>query len=189
VGKVLLVFLGPLLGMPLPLIPFQILWLNLVTDGILGLGIGVESGEPDVMRRPPQSPTAGVLSAGLTGQIMWIGLLLGGVNLGVAWWAYHSGQSAWQTIVMTTVVLLQVVEAHAGRSKHISVFRLSPWSNRALFASTGLILLLQVMVIYLPPLQFLFGTADLSLRQLAVPVAAGALVLSVMELSKRFGRR
>jgi Ca2+-transporting ATPase len=188
VGKVLLVFLGPMLGMPLPLIPFQILWLNLVTDGVLGLGIGVEAAEPNVMRRPPQSPTAGVLSAGLTGQIVWMGLLLGGVNLGVAWWAYHSGQSAWQTIVMTTVVLLQVVEAHVGRSAHTSVFRLSPWSNRALLASTGLILLLQLLVIYLTPLQFLFGTADLSLPQLAVPVAAGVLVLAVMELSKRVGR-
>jgi Ca2+-transporting ATPase len=188
VGKVLLVFAGPLLGMPLPLIPFQILWLNLVTDGMLGLGIGVEPAEADVMKRPPQSPSAGVLSQGLAGQILWIGLLLGAVNLSVAWWAFATRQDAWQTIVMTTVVLLQVVEAFVGRSKSVSVFRMSPWTNRPLVAFAVFILVLQVFVIYLPPLQFVFGTSALSAHQLAVPLLAGSFVLAVMELAKRFGR-
>jgi len=188
VGKVLLVFVGPLLGMPLPLIPFQILWLNLVTDGMLGLGIGVEPAEADVMKRPPQPPAAGVLSQGLAGQVLWTGLLLGGVNLSVAGWAVATHQDAWQTIVMTTVVLLQVVEAHVGRSKSVSVFRMSPWSNRPLVFFTSLILILQLIVIYLPPLQLVFGTGALSARQLAVPLLAGSFVLAVMELAKRFGR-
>ena len=188
VGKVLLIFVGPLLGMPLPLTPFQILCLNLVTDGMLGLGIGVEPAEADVMKRPPQSPTAGVLSQGLAGQILWTGLLLGGVNLTVAWWAFATRQDGWQAIVMTTVVLLQVVEAHVGRSKSVSVFRMSPWTNRPLVVFTALILVLQLIVIYLPPLQSVFGTSALSARQLAVPLLAGSFVLAVMELAKRFGR-
>ena len=188
VGKVLLIFVGPMLGMPLPLTPFQILCLNLVTDGMLGLGIGVEPAEADVMKRPPQSPTAGVLSQGLAGQILWTGLLLGGVNLTVAWWAFATRQDGWQAIVMTTVVLLQVVEAHVGRSKSVSVFRMSPWTNRPLVVFTALILVLQLIVIYLPPLQSVFGTSALSARQLAVPLLAGSFVLAVMELAKRFGR-
>ena len=188
VGKVLLIFVGPLLGMPLPLTPFQILCLNLVTDGMLGLGIGVEPAAADVMKRPPQSPTAGVLSQGLAGQILWTGLLLGGVNLTVAWWAFATRQDGWQAIVMTTVVLLQVVEAHVGRSKSVSVFRMSPWTNRPLVVFTALILVLQLIVIYLPPLQSVFGTSALSARQLAVPLLAGSFVLAVMELAKRFGR-
>jgi Ca2+-transporting ATPase len=183
-GKVLLVFLAPLMGLPLPLLPFQILWLNLVTDGVLGLGIGVERAQRDTMRRPPRPPSEGVLAAGLSRQILWLGTLLGALNLAVAWWAFSTGQQEFQTIVMTTVVLLQIVEAHAGRSPSESLFRLNPLTNRPLLAGTALVLVLQVVIAYFPPLQSLFGTAALTVPQLAVPLAAVGLLIAVLEIYK-----
>ena len=183
-GKVLLVFLGPLTGLPLPLLPFQILLLNLVTDGLLGLGIGVERAHQDTMRRPPRPPSEGVLAAGLSRQILWLGALLGVLNLAVAWWAFSTDQQGFQTIVMTTVVLLQIVEAHAGRSPSESLFRLNPLTNRALLAGTALVLVLQVAVSYFPPLQSLFGTAALTVRQLSVPLAAVGFLIAVLEIIK-----
>jgi Ca2+-transporting ATPase len=186
-GKVLLVFVCPLLGMPLPLLPFQILWLNLVTDGALGLGIGVEAAEPGTMQRPPQSPSAGILTGRLWVQILWIGALLGIVNLSVAYWAFTSNQPGWQTIVMTTVMLLQIVEAHVSRSSKVPVMRLDPLSNRALFFITVLLVVLQALVIYTPALHGLFGTAPLSACQLLVPLAAGLIVLIIVEAVKGLG--
>jgi Ca2+-transporting ATPase len=187
-GKVLLVFLGPLFGMPLPLLPFQILWLNLVTDGVLGLGIGVEAAERDAMRRPPQATSVGILDRGVIHRVCWLGALLGAVNLTVAWWAFSTRQPAWQTIVMSTVVLLQIVEAHVGRSWTESVFRLNPLTNRALLAGTGAVLLLQAAAMYVPPLPQLFGTAPLAAYQLVVPLIAGWFVLSAVEIAKQIGR-
>jgi Ca2+-transporting ATPase len=188
-GKLLLVFVGPLLGMPLPLLPFQILWLNLVTDGVLGLGIGVEPAERGVMQRPPQLPSEGLLSRGVGARILWQGVLLGAVNLGIAYWAWSSGMAEWQTLTLTTVVLLQVFQAQATRSSTESVFRLDPFSNRALLAATGALLVLQAAAVYLPPLQGVFGTASLGAGQLAIPLAAGVGVLLVVELAKRLTRR
>ncbi len=187
-GKLLLVFVGPLLGMPLPLLPFQILWLNLVTDGVLGLGIGVEPAERGVMKRSPQKPSDSILARGLGLEILWQGVLLGMVNLAVAWWAWSTGQPEWQTIVLTAVVLLQVFQAQAGRSSRESVFRLNPLSNKALLGATGLILGLQAGVIYFPPLHAVFATLPLSGYQLAIPLLAGLFILCVVEAAKMLGR-
>lgn len=114
---------------------------------------------------------------------------MGMVNLAVAWWAWTTGQPGWQTIVMSAVVLLQIVEAHVTRSSSDSVFSLNPFSNRALLLATGLVVALQTIVIYAPPLQGIFGTAALDAHQVVVPFAAGLLLLVVTEGAKWFGRR
>jgi len=189
IGKLLLVFLSPLFGTPLPLSPFQILWLNLVTDGVLGLGIGLEPAERGTMQRPPQRPTDGILARGLGLRIIWQGLLLGAVNLAVALWAFHAWPGQWQTIVLTTVVLLQVFQAHATRSSRESVLRVDPRSNRGLLVATGLLLALQACVVFVPPLHAIFDTSALSLRQALIPVAAGVVVLLAVEAVKLAGRR
>ncbi|MBN1607900.1 MAG: cation-translocating P-type ATPase [Polyangiaceae bacterium] len=188
-GKLALVFGGPVFGMPLPLLPFQILWLNLVTDGVLGLGIGVEPAERGTMQRPPQRPSEGILAGGLGLQIVWQGLLIGVVNLGVALWAWKTNQPEWRSVVMTTVVLVQVFQAQASRSQNVSVFRLSPMSNRALVAATGSVLVLQAAIVFIPPLQSWFGASGLSSLQLGVLFAAGLFVLLVVEAGKLVSRR
>ena len=176
-------------GTPLPLSPFQILWLNLVTDGVLGLGIGLEPAERGTMQRPPQRPTDGILARGLGLRILWQGLLLGVVNLAVALWAFHSGQAQWQTITMTAVVVLQIFQAQASRSTSEPVWRVDPRSNPGLLATTGIILVLQAAVIFVPQLHAIFNTTSLSVQQTMVPFAAGLLVLMIVESVKILGRR
>lgn len=189
IGKLLLVFLSPLFGTPLPLSPFQILWLNLVTDGVLGLGIGLEPAERGTMQRPPQRPTDGILARGLGIQIVWQGLLLGAVNLAVALWAFHTWPAHWQTVVMTTVVLLQVFQAQASRSSKDSVFLVDPRSNPGLLVTTGIILALQASVVFIPQLHAIFDTSSLSVQQTMVPIVGGLFVLLMVEAVKLVVRR
>jgi Ca2+-transporting ATPase len=188
-GKLMLVFVGPVLGMPLPLLPFQILWLNLVTDGVLGLAIGVEPPERGTMQRPPQWPSEGILPGRLGLEVVWQGLLIGGVALGVAFWGWRTNQPEWRSLAMTSIVLVQVFQAIAGRSQSASAFTLNPLSNRALIAAIGAVIGLQAAVPYLPPLQALFGTAGLAPLQLLVPVLAGGVILLMVEGVKLARRR
>jgi Ca2+-transporting ATPase len=160
-----------------------------VTDGVLGLGIGLEPAERGTMLRPPQRPTDGILARGLGLQIVWQGLLLGAVNLAVAIWAYHTWQAQWQTVVMTTVVLLQVFQAQASRSSEDSVFDVNPLSNPGLLATTGIIFALQASVVFIPQLHGIFATTSLTALQTAVPFAAGLIVLLVVAAVKRIVRR
>ncbi|MBN1962843.1 MAG: cation-translocating P-type ATPase [Deltaproteobacteria bacterium] len=183
-AKLLLVFVGPLLGMPLPLTPFQILWLNLVTDGVLGLGIGVEPSEPDVMQRKPQKSSEGILAHGLGIQIIWQGLLMGIVSIAVGWWAFSTKQPQWQTLVLTTVVLLQIFQAHASRSSQQSVFKQNPFSNKPLLGATLLLIILQAAVIYISPLHNIFATLSMSAKQVGISFLAGLVVLIVVEIFK-----
>ena len=188
IGKTILVLCGPLLGMPLPLTPFQILWLNLVTDGVLGLGIGVEPAEPGTMQRPPRAPTEGILAGGLGSKIVWIGVMLGIANLAVTFTAWKTGGSHWQTIALLTVVLLQIVAAYANRSWSVSVFRLNPFSNKALIAAIAVVLSLQVLITYVPGLGRIFGTVPLHLSAMAAPLGASIIILGLIELGKWFER-
>ena len=188
-GKVLAVFAAPLMGLPLLFSPFQLLWLNLVTDGVLGLGMSVEPAERGAMQRPPHKPSEGVFARGLGGQIIWLGILIGVLVLGVAVWGWRTGQEGWQTMAVTTVVFAQVFQALAIRSNTESLFRQGLLSNRALLASAAVVVLLQLIVIYTPILQGLFGTVPLSSFQLVVTVLAGSVVLWVVEIEKAFRRR
>jgi Ca2+-transporting ATPase len=188
-GKVLSVLAAPLFGLPLLFSPFQLLWLNLVTDGALGLGMSVEPAERGTMQRPPHKPSEGVFARGLGGQIIWLGILIGALVLGVAAWGWLTGQAAWQTMAVTTVVFAQVFQALAIRSNTESLFRQGVLSNKPLLASAAVVVLLQLVVIYLPTLHGLFGTVPLSPLQLAVTVLAGSIVLWVVEIEKAFRRR
>jgi Ca2+-transporting ATPase len=188
-GKVLAVFAAPLLGLPLLFSPFQLLWLNLITDGALGLGMSVEPAERGAMQRPPHKPSEGVFARGLGGQIVWLGILIGLLVLGVAVWGWRTGQEGWQTMAVTTVVFAQVFQALAIRSNTESLFRQGLLSNRALLLSAAAVVILQLVVIYTPILQNLFDTVSLSPLQLAVTALAGSVVLWVVEIEKAFRRR
>lgn len=184
VGKVLLVLLAPLFGLPVPLTPFQILWLNLVTDGVLGLGIGMEPADPGAMKRPPRNPSEGIMSGGTGLSIFLLGSLLGAVNLGVAFWAFQQSEAPATIIIMTTVVILQIVEAHVLRSNSRSVFFMNPLSNKPLLAATLVVIVLQALVITLPPIGSIFETGVMSPDLMAVPLIAGGVVLVILEAMK-----
>ena len=132
IGKVLVMLIAPFLGKPLPLLPLQLLWLNLLTDGLLGLGMGVENPEPDTMKRKPYSPTEGVFSRGAGTQTIWVGVLIGALALSLGSWYFFTGRPEWQTMIFTSLAFMQVFQALASRSAKISLFKQGLLSNTLL---------------------------------------------------------
>jgi Ca2+-transporting ATPase len=184
IGKVLVMLLAPFLGKPIPLLPLQLLWLNLLTDGLLGLGIGVEGAESDTMKRPPYSPKEGVFSRGAGSQVIWVGLLIGSLALGLGAWYFFTGREEWQTMVFSFLAFAQVFQALASRSQKDSFFKTGLSGNRLLAMMALLVVILQLLVIYVPALSSFFEVIPLSGLDLLVAVGAGALVLLAIELEK-----
>jgi P-type Ca2+ transporter type 2C len=186
-GKVLVMLLAPFLGITVALQPLQLLWLNLLTDGLLGLGLGVEPAEPGTMRRPPRSPHAGLFSEGLGRHIVWVGILIGLVALAVGALYFdpaNPGDRTWQTMIFTTLAFLQVGQALASRSTEQSVFKLGLFSNKPLLALVILVILLQLAAIYVPFLDDFFQITPLAGRDLALAAAAGLIPLAAIEIEK-----
>jgi Ca2+-transporting ATPase len=184
IGKVLVMLLAPFLGKPIPLLPLQLLWLNLLTDGLLGLGLGVEQSEKDTMQRPPYSPDEAVFSRGAGRQTIWVGILIGALGLGIGSWYYFRGRPEWQTMVFCSLAFAQVGQALASRSRRESLFALGLGSNPLLLGMAALVTLLQLAVIYIPPVAAFFYVMPLSLPDLLIALGAGVLVLTVMEGAK-----
>ncbi|MEX2112566.1 MAG: cation-translocating P-type ATPase [Pirellulales bacterium] len=190
-GEVWVMVLGPLVGMPLPLLPLQILWINLVTDGLPGLALAVEPAERNTMRRPPYPPGEHIMGRGMWRDIAWIGLLMGTVSLAMGYFEWADGvatEDHWRTLVFTVLTLSQMGNAMAIRSERDSLFRIGVFSNRAMIGSVALTFALQMAVIYAPPLQRVFRTTSLTLGELAACIALSSVVFWVIEASKLAAR-
>ncbi|MEW5869368.1 MAG: cation-translocating P-type ATPase [Chloroflexota bacterium] len=190
IGKVSVMLLAPVLGKPLPLEPLQLLWLNLLTDGLLGLGLGMEPPEMDAMRRPPYSPQAGFFSQGLGRHILWVGALIGALALGLGYIYWRIDPNGnWQTMVFTTLAFSQLAQSFATRSRRESFFLLGIRSNLAGSFLAVLVLVLQLSVLYVPFLSNFFHTRPLSALDLAISLAASSLVFAAIEIEKWLTRR
>ncbi len=189
IGKVLVMLIAPFLGKPIPLLPLQLLWLNLLTDGLLGLGLGVEKSEKDTMQRPPYTPDEGVFSRGAGRQTVWVGVLIGALGLGIGSWYYFYGRPEWQTMIFSSLAFAQVGQALASRSNRESLLTLGLGSNPLLLGMAALVTLLQLAVIYIPQVAAFFSVIPLSLLDLLVALGAGAVVLVVLELAKLWDLR
>jgi Ca2+-transporting ATPase len=187
-GEIWLMIAAPVLGLPIPLLPVQLLWVNLVTDGLPAVALGLEPAEEDVMRRPPRRPSESIFAGGLWQHALWVGLLMGAVGLTVQAAARAAGWE-WRTMVFTTIALLQLGHALAIRSERQSLVSLGLFTNWRLVAAVAATVVLQLLLIYLPPLQDWFGTAALGATELAVTVAASTVVFLAVELEKLLGRR
>lgn len=185
IGKVLVMLLAPFLGKPLPLLPLQLLWLNLLTDGLLGLGMGVENSEADTMKRKPYSPKEGVFSRGAGAQTIWVGAMIGALALGLGSWYYFSDRPEWQTMIFTSLAFMQVFQALASRSSKDSLIKLGVLSNPLLAGMALLVVGLQMMVMYIPALASFFEVVPLSGCDLSIAAATGVVVFVVMELEKK----
>jgi Ca2+-transporting ATPase len=189
-GEILVMLIGPLLGMPLPLLPLQILWMNLVTDGFPALALGVEPAERNVMRRPPYPPQESIFSRGVGRDILWIGVLMGMTPLAVGYYYWSNNpQGVWQTMVFTTLVLSQLMLALAMRSERDSIFAIGFGSNRAMLLAVGGAFVLQLAVVYAPFLRNFFRTQPLELGDLALAVVASTFLFWAVELEKVLIRR
>ncbi len=188
-GEIWTMLVAPFLGLPLPLLPLQILWINLVTDGLPGLAFGLEPAERGTMQRAPYPRSESIFARGLAWHVIWVGLLLGAVSMAVGVFYRRAGSEAWQTMIFTTLTLAQMGHALAIRSGRDSFFARGVSVNPLLYAAVSLTLALQLAVVYFPPLQKVFHTVALPFPDLALALALSTVVFWAVELEKWFFRR
>jgi Ca2+-transporting ATPase len=178
------ILLAPMLGLPMPLLPIHLLWINLVTDGLPGLALARERAEPDIMRRPPRRSDESIFAGGIGYHILWVGLLMAGVTLSAQAWAIDQQLEHWQTMVFTILAFAQLGHVLAIRSERQLLFQQGIFSNLPLLGAILLTVALQCLVIYLPAANEVFHTQPLSLRELMICLAAAAVVFHAVELEK-----
>jgi Ca2+-transporting ATPase len=188
-GEIWTILLAPFLGLPIPLLPIHILWINLVTDGLPGLALSTERGERGIMQRPPRPPGEGLFAHGMWQHILWVGLLMGAITLFTQAWALHTGHGHWQTMVFTVLTLSQLGHVLAIRSERDSLFTQGLWSNRPLAVAVLLTFALQMATIYLPWLNSIFKTESLTPDELAFCLSMSAVVFLGVEIEKWMIRR
>lgn len=187
-GEVWIIFLAPMLMLPIPLLPIHILWVNLVTDGLPGLALAAEPAERGIMRRAPRAPTESIFAQGIWQHILGVGLLISGLCLGIQAWAISTGHTHWQTMVFTVLTLGQMAHVMAIRSETEPLWRLGLGTNKPLLGAVLLTFALQMATIYVPFLNPIFKTEPLSLGELALCLAAASVVWVVVELEKAWRR-
>src|SRR3989304_1367474 len=188
-GEIWTIFLAPFLGLPIPLLPIHILWINLVTDGLPGLALAAEPGERDIMKRPPRHPGESIFAHGLWQHILWVGLLMGAASIFTQAWSLKTGHAHWQTMVFTVLCLSQMGHVFAIRSEKESLFKQGLLSNKSLLAAVILTFALQMLTIYVPFLNPIFKTEPLSLNELAFTLIMSSVVFIAVEIEKWFNRR
>ncbi|MGP9694780.1 HAD-IC family P-type ATPase [Brachybacterium sp. AOP25-B2-12] len=174
-------------GWTLPLTPVQVLWVNTITAVTLGLALAFEPPEPDVMRRPPRSPREGILSrAGLV-RIAYVSLLLGAVTIGAFSLTASTGAGleVARTVAVNTLVVAQILYLLASRFTSGTSLRAELLTTNPIsWLCIGVMLLLQLAFVYLPPMQVAFASAPVGWMGWVLPLAAGVLVLAVVEVDK-----
>ncbi|MDQ9172490.1 calcium-translocating P-type ATPase, PMCA-type [Oxalobacteraceae bacterium R-40] len=188
-AEIWVIFLAPLLGMPIPLLPIHILWINLLTDGLPGLALAAEPSEKGIMQRPPRPPQESIFSHGMWQHIVWFGLVIAAVSLFAQAWTLHTGSGHWQTMVFTVLTLSQMAHVMAIRSERESLFRQGLRSNLLLLGAVALTFALQMATIYIPFLNPIFNTHPLTLQELGFCLALALLVFFAVETEKFLVRR
>jgi magnesium-transporting ATPase (P-type) len=193
VGEALIVVIAILLGVTLPLTPLQILWINMVTVSTLGLVLAFEPAEADIMRRPPRTPAAPLLSGFLVWRVILVSTLFTLGAFMIFAWAERRGLTleAARTAVVNTIVVLEIAYLFSVRFQRSTSFT---WrgaiGTRAVLIGVGTVVLLQVAFTYVSPLQALFATHSLDPIADGLPILATGLVLMlVLEAEKHLWRR
>jgi Ca2+-transporting ATPase len=172
------------------LLPLQLLWLNLMTDGLLGLAMGTEQAEPDVMRRPPIDPRSSIWSDGWGARTVWVGLVIGFVALGLGLAYRHVDDVAYfQTVLFTSIAFMQVAQATANRSTKRSLRQLDWRGNPTLIVTAAVVVVLQIAVLYVPFMRRVFDLAPLGAATLGVCVLAALGLLALIEAVELWQRR
>ncbi|KYC39474.1 magnesium-transporting ATPase [Scytonema hofmannii PCC 7110] len=198
IGEVLTIAAAPIMGLGgVPLTPLQILWMNLVTDGLPALALAVEPAEPDVMKRPPFSPRESIFARGLGSYMIRIGIVFGIISIILMAWAYNHVKvvtgpgldpERWKTMVFTALCIAQMGHALAIRSNSQLTIEMNPFSNPYVLAAVVVTSILQLLLVYVPPLQAFFGTHYLTLPELGICLGFSALMFVWIEAEKLFFR-
>ncbi|RAM49648.1 MAG: magnesium-transporting ATPase [Hapalosiphonaceae cyanobacterium JJU2] len=193
IGEVLTIAAAPILGLGgVPLTPLQILWMNLVTDGLPALALAVEPPEPDVMKRPPFSPRESIFARGLGSYMIRIGIIFAIITIVLMEWAYFHSQAytdglsrdRWKTMVFTSLCLAQMGHAIAIRSNNRLTIEMNPFSNPYVLGAVIVTTILQLMLVYVPPLRNFFGTQYITLSELGICIGFSALMFVWIEIEK-----
>jgi len=187
-GELWAILLAPFLGLPIPLLPIHILWVNLVSDGLPGLALASEPSDANSMNRPPRSPSENIFAGGLAIHILWVGLLIGLSTLGVQAFAIYQDIAHWQTMAFTVLSVCQLGHVMAIRSDKESIFTIGFFSNKSMVIAVLVTLGLQAMVIYTPFFNRIFKTEPLSLFELGITLAISSIVFCAVEIEKWFKR-
>ena len=187
-GELWTLLLGPMIGLPVALLPIHILWINLVSDGLPAISLSFEKAEKDIMNRPPRPPQQSVFSNGRGMHMIWVGMLMAGISLSAQAWAINNDLH-WQTIVFNVLCLSQMGHVLAIRSEKRSLFSIGIFSNKPLILAVMIALLLQFVVTYTPFLQPIFQTESLSLYEFIIVGASSSLVFIAVEIEKVISRK
>ncbi|MFH1641965.1 MAG: cation-translocating P-type ATPase [Nanoarchaeota archaeon] len=185
-GEITCVFMAIMLKFPLPLLPLQILLMNLLTDDLPALGLGFETSEEDIMKRPPRNPNEKPISRRVFISIVMFGLIMGLGTLYMFTMYKDYDLSKAQTIAFTTLVMFQMFAVISSRTLHFSIKELNPFTNIWLIGAVSLSVLIQIAVIYWPPLQLIFGTVALTGMEWFRIIVMSSMGFIFMELSKIF---
>jgi Ca2+-transporting ATPase len=190
-AEILTIFLAPILGFAIPLLPTQILWINLVTDGLPGLALVTEPAEKDIMKRPPRPPKENLFAGGLVTRILLTGIILTATAIFVQWWA--AGQlydvRTQQTMVFTTLCFVQLGNALSVRFVYHSLFSSRIFANKELWGAIILTVILQLLIVYTPFLQSIFKTTALAWNAMVVILMATVSSVLCLELLKYLNKR
>jgi Ca2+-transporting ATPase len=191
VGQGLVILAAALIGATLPILPVQVLWINMTTGGVLGLFLALEPKERDLMQRPPRSPRAPILPANLLAQIALVGLLILAAAFGLFEWELHrgAGVDAARTVALNTVAMIQALYLVNCRSLRHSLWSIGVFRNGWLWLGIVGVLLLQAAITHLPLLNRIFQTAPLGATEWLRIAAAGLTSLLVVEAWKALQRR
>ena len=192
VGEVIVIAAAPILGLPtVPLTPLQILWMNLVTDGLPALALAVEPGEPDIMLNPPLDSKESIFARGMGIYIIRIGIIFAIITIALMMWAYNAGKAsgnpeAWKTMVFTTLCIAQMGHALAVRSHYRLTLEINPFSNPYLLVAIVVTTTLQLMLVTIEPLRNFFNTQPLTGSQILICLGFSSLIFVWVELEKLF---
>jgi magnesium-transporting ATPase (P-type) len=191
VGVVLTIIVAMLLGWPLPFLAVQVLWFNLVTNGLQDVALAFEPKEPGLLNEPPRPPGEGVITRGILLRMVIVGTFIAAATLAVFWWTWQQTDDLdnVRSVAMTLIVFFQFFHVFNCRSMHRSIFRIPLFSNRFLFVSVVLAMAAQVAVLHLPFFQFVFQTTPLSFEQWVLVILVGLSVVVVEEINKAILRQ
>jgi Ca2+-transporting ATPase len=185
-GEILTMFFAILFALPLPLLPVQILWMNLVTDGLPALALGIEPSERDVMKRPPRHPEESLFAGGLGFQTVWIGFFIGLLTTILFAWSYQKTHDLAhsQTTAFFTLTTFQMFNVLAMRSERDALWTIGFFSNPKLMGAVLLTIFFQMAITYHPMLQSIFHTTALPIEDLMVCVVVASTVYFLVESEK-----
>lgn len=188
IGEILLVFTSILLNLPVPLLPIQLLWLNLVTDSFPALALGVEKGEPDIMDRPPRDPKEAILDKRMLLGVSFQSLAVGGASLASYLFALRlygtENIVEARTIVFATLIISELLRAYSSRSQRFTLWKIGIFSNKTMLWATSGAFALLIAVIYLPFMNTVFYTFPLGLVDWEIVLTFAFIPLIVGELTK-----